>query len=251
VNAAGGLALPRPRSGAPFLIAAHRGNIQHCPENSIAGFRLAIKEGADLLETDLRPTADGVFICFHDETLERTTDGNGRVEERSFRELASCRLRRGDIAWPDERIPSLDELAALCPADVYLALELKSHRFREPSVCGALAENLRKLGMLHRVIFLSFHARHLLTMRSVAPGIPGGIVSFRPWPHGRFEILGPVFPALLVNPFYVRAAHRRGQVVAPLDTRPEARLARYRRLGVDAVLSDDPGRTVEAALRLA
>jgi glycerophosphoryl diester phosphodiesterase len=100
------------------------------------------------------------------------------------------------------------------------------------------------------VIFLSFHARHLLVMKSAAPGVPAGIVSFRPWPHGSFEILGPVLPALLVNPSYVPAAHRRGQVVAPLDTKPDERLLRYRGLGVDAVLSDNPGKTVEAALRL-
>ena len=246
----GRLVLPRPRSGGPFLVAAHRGDRVHCPENSLAGFRRAIEAGADLLETDLRPTADGRFVCFHDRTLERTSSGRGEVERRSFQELAAFRLRRGDVAWPDEKIPSLEELAGLCPGDVYLALELKSRRFAELEACAALVRTLDHLGMRKRVILLSFHARHLATMTSAAPDIPGGIVAFAPWPRGSFDILGPVPHVLLMNPLYVRTAHRRGQVVCPLDTAPDSRLLRYRRLGVDAVLSDDPGKTVDAALRL-
>jgi glycerophosphoryl diester phosphodiesterase len=246
----GRLVLPRPRSGGPFLVAAHRGDRTHCPENSLAGFRRAIEEGADLLETDLRPTADGAFVCFHDRTLERTSDGRGGIERRSLGELSAFRLRRDNVAWPRERIPSLEELAALCPSDVYLALELKSRRFEEQAVCAALLQALEKLGMRQRVILLSFHARHLRTMSSVAPDIPGGIVTFRPWPHGSYDLLGPVLPALLLNPSYARVAHRRGQVVCPLDTRPDARLLRYRRLGMDAVLSDDAGKTVRESLRL-
>jgi glycerophosphoryl diester phosphodiesterase len=246
----GRVVLPRPRSGGPFLVAAHRGNRIHCPENSLAGFRRAIEEGADLLETDLRPTSDGAFVCFHDRTLERTTNGRGMVERQSLGELTACSLRMGDVAWPHEHIPSLDALAALCPEDVFLALELKSHRFAEATMCSALVRELERLGMRKRVVVLSFHARHLDVLRSVAPEIPCGIVSFTPWPHGPHDLLGPVLPLLFLNPAFVCAAHRRGQVVCPLDSQPESRLPYYRRLGVDAVLSDDPGRTVAAALRL-
>jgi glycerophosphoryl diester phosphodiesterase len=104
--------------------------------------------------------------------------------------------------------------------------------------------------MRRRVIFLSFHARHLGMMASVGPDIPSGIVSFRPWPYGHYDLLGPVVIALRLNPGFVGSAHRRGQVVCPLDSTPDTRLLLYRRLGVDAVLSDEPGRTVTAALKL-
>jgi glycerophosphoryl diester phosphodiesterase len=231
----GRLVLPRPRSGSPFLVAAHRGNRIHCPENSLAGFRRAIDDGADLLEADLRPTADGRFICFHDSMLERTSDGRGEVERRSLRELAALHLRMGDRLWPSEHIPSL---------------EVKSHQFRKGTTCAALLSALERAGMRQRVIFLSFHARHLNVMATVAPDIPSGIVTFRPWPHGHFDLLGPVMIALRLNPRYVRSAHRRGQVVCPLDATPDARLHLYRQLGVDAVLSDDAGKTVSAALQL-
>jgi glycerophosphoryl diester phosphodiesterase len=246
----GRLVLPRPRSGGPFLVTAHRGNRIHCPENSLAGFRRAIDDGADLLEADLRPTADGRFVCFHDATLGRTSDGRGAVEQQSLAELAAVRLRMGQRVWPSEHIPTLEEVAVLCPDDVYLALELKSHQFRKEAMCAALLSVIEQTGMRRRVILLSFHARHLNTMASVAPDIPSGIVSFRPWPHGQFDLLGPVMIALRLNPGLVRSAHRRGQVVCPLDATPDSRLRLYRRLGVDAVLSDDPGRTISAALQL-
>src|SRR5512143_384794 len=232
----GRLVLPRPRSCGPFLVAAHRGNRVHCPENSLAGYRRAIEEGADLLEADLRPTADGHFVCFHDLSLERTSDGKGLVEQQPVTTLAACRLRLGDQCWPHEHIPSLDELIAICPEDVYLALELKSSRFREEDICSALVRKLDNSGMRLRVILLSFRTRDIDAMAAVAPDIPSGIVSFRPFPHGNFDLLGPLPVVLQFNRRYVGQAHRRGQVVCPLDGTPEARLPLYRELGVDAVL---------------
>ncbi len=246
----GRLVLPRPRSGGPILVAAHRGDRAHCPENSLAGFRRAIQEGADLLEADLRPTADGQFVCFHDRRLDRTCTGQGFLEQKTFAQLSACRLRMGGECWPDERIPLLEELIALCPQDVNLALELKSRRFEERETCAALFGKLESYGMCRRVILLSFHASHLRAMAAVGPDIPSGIVSFRPWPHGTFDLLGPLPAVLSLNRRYVDHAHRRGQVVCPLDGAPEARLSLYRDLGVDALLSDDPGRTVHAVLRL-
>ncbi len=246
----GKLILPRPRSGGPFLVVAHRGNRLHCPENSLAGFRRAIEEGADLLEVDLRPTLDGQFVCFHDRRLDRTSDGRGELERRSFSELAGFRLRMGNSVWQGEHIPLLNELFALCPADVNLALELKSRRFAEEATCASLLRTLEVAGMRRRVIFLSFHARHLQAMASVAPDLPGGLVSFRLWPHGEFDVLGPIVPTLKINRSYVTQAHRRGQAVCPLDAAPDSRLPLYRRIGADAVLSDDPGKTVAAASRL-
>ncbi len=246
----GRLVLPRPRCGGPFLVAAHRGDRAHCPENSLAGFRRAIQEGADLLETDLRPTADGQFVCFHDVRLERTSDGRGILERQSATQLAAIHLRMGDHSWPDEHIPSLEDLIGLCPQDVNLALELKSRRFESQEICAALLRKLESCGMLRRVILLSFHASHLGAMAAVAPEIPSGIVSFRPWPNGAFDLLGPHPAVLYLNRTYVAQAHRRGQVVCPLDTSPEVRLSFYRELGVDAVLTDDPGQTARAILRL-
>ena len=69
------------------LVAAHRGDWYYSPENSLAGFKLAINAGVDILETDVRLTSDSTLIIMHDYTLERTTTGSGRVDY--YRELIS------------------------------------------------------------------------------------------------------------------------------------------------------------------
>ena len=72
--------------GRPLMIA-HRGLSAHAPENTLVAFRMALERGADGIELDLQPSADGVPMVIHDATLERTTDGRGAVRERTAREL--------------------------------------------------------------------------------------------------------------------------------------------------------------------
>jgi glycerophosphoryl diester phosphodiesterase len=228
------------------LIVAHRGNRTYCPENSLAAFKRAVNEGADLLETDLRVTSDGAFVCFHDRDLSRTTNGRGKIEEMTLGDLASFRLSHNGEVWEGERIPRLEELVALCPPDVALALELKSSLFDTPSFCSRLVNELQRLGMEKRVIALSFHRRRLANLKRVGPGIPVGPVSFTPWPWGDVELLGPLPLLLSLNRYYVQAAHRRGYIVCPLDPAPEPRIPFYRRLGVDALITDDTGGTLAA-----
>lgn len=231
---------------------AHRGNRVACPENTLAAFQRAIDEGADILETDLHLTADGVFACIHDATVDRTTGGSGPVASMTLEELKSLSASYGRPEFAAERVPTLAELAALLPPGVALALELKSDRFLEPEVCQALAAELNHAGIRARVVALSFSLPRIQALQAVAPDIPiGWITLSRPWPLRGVQMLGPLWPLLLANPLYVRLAHAQGQVVCPLDPNPDARLGLYRRLGCDAVLSDDPGATAQALGRAA
>lgn len=242
------IALPASRTGLEMLIVAHRGNRRRAPENSLAGFRQAIEEGADLLETDLRLTAEGRFICFHDATLERTTDRSGRVERLTLDEVKGATLRQGGKPARGERVPTLEELVAVLPGDVALALELKSPKFDDPATCRELVRKLEQLGVRERVIVLGFSARRLRNLRREGRGIPCGHVRFVPWPGNEFELLGPPGPLLKIHPPFVRKAHERGIIVCPLDTNPDRSIPFYRRLGVDALITDDPASTI-AALR--
>lgn len=239
-----GLSLSLPGRVKPYVMA-HRGNRAACPENTLAAFRRAIEDGADVLETDLHVAADGAFVCIHDATLERTTDGAGPVEARTLAGLKALSASCGRPEFAPERIPSLAELAALLPADRGLALELKSERFLDPGVGRRLGEELASLGVLERSVVLSFSRARLDATRLGAPALPSGWITLKePRPARGVELLGPYWPLLLVNPFYVALAHRRGQAVAPLDPNPDGRLRLYRLLGCDAVLTDDPGATV-------
>jgi len=229
---------------------AHRGNRVACPENTIAAFKRAIDEGTDILETDLRLTDDGEFVCIHDETVDRTTDGSGAVAQMTLATIKKFSAACGREKFESERVPTLSEVAALVPEDVVLALELKTDRFLEPSICRHLIAELDRLGVMDRIILLSFSLPRLRVVQAVDRDIPiGWVTLYCPWPFVGTQLIGPYWPLLLINPLYVLLAHLRGLIVCPLDSEPDTRMWLYRLLGVDAILTDDPGVTYRALER--
>lgn len=227
----------------PYVMA-HRGNRVACPENTLASFRRALVDGANILETDLHLSADQQFMCIHDGTVDRTTDGHGEVAKMTLAELKALSASCGRAEFQAERIPILAEVAAILPADVAIALELKTDRFLEPDVCRALVAELERAGIRGRTAVLSFALPRVLAVQAVAPEIPAGWITItRAWPLAGVQLLGPFWPMLVLNPLYVWIAQRRGQIVCPLDPTPDARLWWYRALGCDAVLTDNPEAT--------
>lgn len=230
----------------PYLMA-HRGNRVACPENTLAAFRQALQDGADLLETDLHLTADNVFVCIHDATLERTTDGQGRVKDKTLAELKQLSASYGRPAFADERIPTLAEVAALLPPDVGLALELKIDDFMQPETACKLSEELKALGIHEQCVVISFSLARLQGVQAVDPEIPAGWITMSGLrPKAGVQLLGPFWPLLLLNPFYIRKARSRGQVVCPLDSHGEKRMWLYRLLNSDVFMSDDPAALARA-----
>jgi glycerophosphoryl diester phosphodiesterase len=232
-----------PGKPKPYLLA-HRGNRVRCPENTLAAFRQALADGADALETDLHLTSDGVFVCIHDAMVDRTTDGQGPVANLTLAELKRLSASYGRPEFQTERVPTLAEVTAILPADVALALELKTDRFLEPEICQRLVNELTAAGVRNRIVVLSFSLARVQAVQRAAPDLPiGWITLSRAWPVDGVHLLGPLWPLLLLNPLYPWLAHRRGQLVAPLDPLPDRRLWLYKLLRCDAVLSDDPAST--------
>jgi glycerophosphoryl diester phosphodiesterase len=238
--------LDLPGKMKPYVMA-HRGNRVACPENTLTAFQRAFDEGADILETDLRLSADGAFVCIHDETVDRTTNGAGAVSEMTLSEIKKLSAAYGHPGFEAERVPMLAELTEILPPGVSLALELKDDQFLAVDVCRRLLSELDRAGVRERTVVLSFSLARVLTVQSIAPDIPiGWITVKRAMPLRGVQFLGPLWPLLILNPFYVRLAHFRGQMVGPLDPTPDSRLWLYRWLGCDVVLSDDPGATIQA-----
>lgn len=228
----------------PYVMA-HRGNRALCPENTLAAFRQAFADGCDILETDLHLSADGEFVCIHDATLDRTTSGSGPVAEKTVAELKSFSAAKGFPQFDGETIPTLAELLAVLPPDVALALELKTDRFLEPEIGRRLARVLADAGALERSVILSFSAERLRAVRQAAPEVPAGLISLtNPWPPRGFALCGPFWPLTFLNPFYTLIAHARRQATCPLDPTPDQRLGWYALLGFDAVLTDNPAKTI-------
>ncbi|MFN2147093.1 MAG: glycerophosphodiester phosphodiesterase [Anaerolineales bacterium] len=248
--AEGGYSLLIPGRSRPYLMA-HRGNRALLPENTLSAFQRAVADGADLLETDLHLTRDQVFVCIHDATVDRTTNGTGAVASFTCRDLQRLNAAAGNPSLPAEPIPTLAELASWLPDDIGLALELKTDRFLERGVVDALLQLLQRSGIYARTLILSFSLARLESISARDPGLPTGLITLsRLWPRQGLAMLGPFWPLLFLNPLYVTIAHRRGQFVAPLDPAPEPRLKLYRMLKCDAVLSDHPHLTAPALDRL-
>lgn len=114
-------------SGGRPALAAHRGGAALWPENSLTAFRRSIELGVDLVELDVRLSADGQVVVIHDGTLARTTTGSGPVDGHTAAALAAVRLKGPDGVEVGEGVPTLRQvLDLLAPTRTGLLLEIKS-----------------------------------------------------------------------------------------------------------------------------
>ena len=118
---------------AAVQVVAHRGASGPAPENTLPAVRAALNAGADLIELDVRRSADGHAILFHDSKLERTSDGEGRPEDHTLAALQ--KLDAG--TWKHEqyagaRIPTLAAAARLCKGRARIMLDFKGEKLAEP-----------------------------------------------------------------------------------------------------------------------
>lgn len=229
------------------LVIAHRGAPREMPENTLASFALALEQGADVLETDLRFSQDGTIVLVHDEMLDRTTDGSGMVAAHTLSEIKSLRTRAPSRKYVQEPTTTLIELLRMTQASVPLLLELKDPLFVEESYAQQLIHTLDEYGMLDKCAVVSFEMERVRVVEHVCSELPSGVITLtEPWPVKGAQLLGPAWPLLFLNPLYVAWARRNDSLVAPLDTSPEKRMWYYLWLGVDAVLADRPDEAIRA-----
>ena len=144
-----------------MYVAAHRGDSYNYYENTMTAFEKAIESGCDMIETDIHLTLDNVLVLIHDDKVDRTTNGKGRVAEMTFEALSS--LNAGDTSTY-EKIPTLEELLSLvAPTNLTLNLEIKEYWSKEnESRCIKSIEDtlslVEKYGMGDRILINSFDA---------------------------------------------------------------------------------------------
>lgn len=151
----------------PWVIG-HRGAMGEAPENTLASFRKAMDQQCDLIELDIHLTCDGHVVVCHDETLDRTTDRSGAIGELTLEEIRQADAGSWfDPAYAGERIPLLQEVLELVPAEIGLNIELKqSYGGRmEDAVLRLLRDNER----LDSVLFSSYDHKLLYRIKQKAP----------------------------------------------------------------------------------
>lgn len=146
------------------LIYGHRGVPVKFPENSLAGFAYAVSEHVDGLEFDVHLTKDRVPVIMHDERIDRTTDGEGRIVDYRFEELRQFHLANG------EPIPALTEFLDLVSGEpVRLNLEFKTDQQLYPGIEGIVLRLVKQTELVYPVVFSSFNLHTLERAYAIDP----------------------------------------------------------------------------------
>lgn len=137
-------------AGKEILVAAHRGDWRNAPENSIAAIRYAIAMGVDIVEIDVQRTADGKLVIMHDDKIDRTTTGKGRVKDYTLDSLKTFYLRNGLGIVTHHRIPTLEEAMLEAKGKVMVNLD-KCYDYMNEAYAV-----LEKTGTVHQAIFKGY-----------------------------------------------------------------------------------------------
>lgn len=250
-------------TNSQFLVFAHRGGANLAPENTLEAFRHAARLGADVLELDIRATKDGELVVMHDGSLDRTTDGAGKVGDVTLAELK--KLDAGFRFSPDNlqtfpfrgkgvTIPTLAEVFDAFP-DKRFNIEPKQSA---PSIIKPLCRILRERQLTERVIVGSFSQTALDEFRQECAEVatsasPSEVSKFLAmYKTGLSENYRPAMQALqipaylgsleIVTKEFVEAAHRKNLKVHVWTINEPAEMRRLIEMGVDGIMTDHPDR---------
>ena len=223
---------------------AHRGGAEEFPENTLRAFRHAVDLGYTHVETDVHATADGVAVAFHDDSLDRVTNGRGAVGDLDW-----SQVRQALVAGTDPML-RLDELLEELP-DTRINIDPKAD-----AAVGPLVEVLRRTGAVERVCVCSFSDRRTRQVRdqigdSLCVGAgPRGIARLlaasTPLPvPASFDFHTAQVPVrskglTLVRPAVLAAAHRHDVAVHVWTIDEPAEMHRLLAMGVDGIMTDRP-----------
>ena len=171
-------------------VIGHRGAAAHAPENTLAGFREAKALGCTWVEFDVRLTADGALVVCHDDKLDRTTSGRGRISKLPLAALRAFDAGRWFCArFAGEHLPTPDEALILCRAlGLGANVEIKAERGRASATAAAVADCLDRLAdALPPVLISSFLPDAIAAAAEHVPEIPRGML-WRKLPRGWRQI---------------------------------------------------------------
>jgi len=246
----------------PAAIIGHRGTGRTrpghpFPENAIASFREAVRQGAHGIELDLALTADGALVVMHDDTLDRTTNGSGRVNQKTLAQIRACRILDAGGRPTGEPPPTLEEVYAALPPDILVNVELKTFgqdgRTESARPAAALARAavraVVRLGAAGRTFFSSFDEHAAAAVKQEAPSLYAALLLDRrrslSWENPLAKAvdlsLDAVHPHVLIPVAGVEAALRSGLQVNVYTVNDRPRMNALLDRGVTSLITDQPG----------
>lgn len=237
------------------LILGHRGAKNYAPENTLAAFTLALEQGADGVELDAKISADGVVVVHHDTTLDRTTNGHGRLASFTFQALRE--LDAGSFfaePFRGEKIPSLEEVFEIIGKRAVINVELTNYSTPRDSLVEKVCELVRRHGLQKNIIFSSFNAGNLRKAARFLPEVPRGLLSLGGmlglWSRsfgfnfGEYDALHPYITDVTAQT--VQRVHRLKRKINVWTANKEEDIRRLMNWGVDGIITDDPIAAVRA-----
>jgi glycerophosphoryl diester phosphodiesterase len=233
------------------LIFGHRGASMHAPENTLSAFRLALEMGADGIELDITPSADGVPMVIHDPNLERTTNGAGDV-----RQLSAAEIQRYDAGvkhgakFAGERVPTLKEVFEAFGNRTRYNLDMKTFYPEDRPIVRTVLALIEEYRLMPNVIISSFSLDTLRWFAEESRRVRLGVLISQHTPHMmredgrrwgvRHEALHPEHT--LVDAEAIRRARQQRKKMVVWTVNDAERKRELAQLGVDAIITDDPVR---------
>jgi glycerophosphoryl diester phosphodiesterase len=231
------------------LIIGHRGACALAPENTIASFKLAVEHGADYVELDAKLSADGQVMVIHDQTVDRTTNGTGRVNQLTLAQLKALDAgSKFNKKFAGEKIPTLDEVFKAVGKDVKVNVELTNYASKNDDLVAKVVEIIKDNKMESRVLFSSFLPRNIALAHKLLPEAPYGILCLEGLAGAlsRSFLMKRLSPALVhpylkdTNERLVKREHKRGRKVNVWTVNDDQDIRRLIKMDVDGIFTDDP-----------
>jgi glycerophosphoryl diester phosphodiesterase len=231
------------------VIFAHRGASAYVPENTLAAFKLAFNQHADAIELDAQLTRDDQIVVMHDDTVDRTTNGSGRVRSLTLAELKG--LDAGSKLPPlfkPENVPSLEDIFEEVGRKLLINVELKNYASPTDDLPDRVVALVKKFNLEDRIILSSFNMIALIRAKKAMPKIMLGLLTF---PHFadatiRFKLIrfGPLLAFHPnyedVNPSLVQFAHSAKCLVNTYTVNQPDVMMQVITAGVDGIITHDP-----------